>query len=224
MKFRIKKRIRSEIDYSHINNINFRNNFIFIHIPKNAGTSIYRSFGMLRSYHYTSNEYENMLGSREFQNFFKFCFVRNPFDRFLSLYHYARLDNSYYHSSTNPEKAIYGKHMDYDKLKNASLRECAELLVSDKLEHNPPHVQWRPQVEWILNENGEVNLDYIGRVEDLQFHYNNICRIIGLPSQNLEKTNKSGKEDDYRLFFDNITREIVESYYKSDLELFKYKF
>jgi hypothetical protein len=35
----------------------------------------------------------------DYLNLYSFAFVRNPWDRFLSLYLYARLKQSYHHSS-----------------------------------------------------------------------------------------------------------------------------
>ncbi|MCB0397046.1 MAG: sulfotransferase family 2 domain-containing protein [Flavobacteriales bacterium] len=203
---------------------NIGENFIFIHIPKNAGTSVYRALGMEVSRHYTAEEYKKMIGDKQYKEMFSFGFVRNPWERFLSLYHYARMDESYYHSAINPEKAKYGKHMDYDLLKKASLRDCARFLLEGKLKHNPPHVQWQPQVTWTHDANGENLVKFIGRVENLQEDFNRITQQIGRPAPVLAKTNASTSKTSYRDAFDEETRQIVTEFYRHDVEIFQYQF
>ena len=76
--------------------------FMFIHIPKTAGTTICSSWegsvlkqicketGVLGGTHKSAmdlkREYPN-----EFKKYFKFCVVRNPFDRFVSKFFFKQL-------------------------------------------------------------------------------------------------------------------------------------
>lgn len=212
-------------DYKHIDNINQKSKFIFIHIPKNAGTSVFNSLEMQISYHYTCAEYKQILGNK-YSKYFKFCFVRNPFERFISLYNYARMEESYYHSSIDPEKAKYGKHQDYDLLKKATLEEAVDLLLNNKLVHDNFWNHWKPQADWVEDEQGNFIADYIGRVEDIRVDFQNICRILhlgsakALPFLNTSQANKK----DYRNLINTATRQKLENYYKRDLDLFGYCF
>lgn len=79
----------------------YKNNFVFFHIPKCGGTSIY---DMLRDVldkeifvehtHYTYLEAKSLFeknGKKEwFENATKIAIVRNPFDRMVSLYSYIK--------------------------------------------------------------------------------------------------------------------------------------
>ncbi|MCT8340058.1 sulfotransferase family protein [Flavobacteriaceae bacterium TK19130] len=218
-----KKKQVPEFDFD---NISKDSNYVFVHVPKNAGTTISQLLGIDVSRHYTVSEYKAMLGRKQYEALFSFAIVRNPFSRFLSLYNYARMDESYYHSAIKPEKAIYGKHMDYDTLQHASIAEAALLLKEGKLVHNPPHNQWKPQTFWLKNDVGKLDLDFIGRFETLEEDVKQIVEKLGIrPVNALKKTNASKKKgSSYREVIDDNTRKILEEYYASDLETFGYEF
>lgn len=141
--------------------------YVFVHIPKTAGSSISKLIGIDNPTHLTAMQYRERLGWIKFNLYFRFTVVRNPWDRFLSLYNYARMPKSKYHSSINPEQALYGKHQDFDLLKNASFEDCAHYLIENKLKHSHIWNHWQPQVNWILNKRGKIQVNFIGRFENL---------------------------------------------------------
>jgi len=206
-------------------NINYESNYIFIHIPKNAGTSVYKALGFANSTHAQAKQYRQMLG-KNYDHFFSFCFVRNPFDRFISIYNYARLEESYYHSAADPGKTKFGKHLDYDILKNASLEDAVDLLLDGKLVHDKAWNHWRPQVEWILDENENPIVNYVGRIENIQADFQKICTKLQLSvSADLPLLNVSeATKKDYRYLLNSGMREKLECYYKKDLEILGYSF
>ncbi|CDF80641.1 sulfotransferase [Formosa agariphila KMM 3901] len=214
------------LNIPNIPNISIDKNLIFIHIPKNAGTSIYNSLGLKDSKHRTAKEYIKILGQEKYDSMFSLAFVRNPFSRFISLYNYARMEVSYYHNNISPDKAIYGNHMDYELLKTKSIEEAAILLKEGKLIHNPPHIQWNPQNFWLKDENDKINVKYLGRLEDLEFNMRNISQITGLKNSSIVKRINASSENklDYKKLITNSTREILEDVYKEDLEIFNYQF
>ncbi|WP_417698442.1 sulfotransferase family 2 domain-containing protein, partial [Psychromonas sp.] len=64
---------------------------IFIHIPKTAGTSILMTLIGKDSLKDHSNYYDfKRINSVKFKKYYKFCFVRNPYDRAVSLYEYLK--------------------------------------------------------------------------------------------------------------------------------------
>ncbi len=200
-------------------NINLQNQALFIHVPKNAGTSVCRSLGMEQTNHNTLAWYQQNLKQGTYQKLFKFAFVRDPYSRFLSLYKYARMEESFYHSSTYPNKAIYGKHMDYDKLLDASPYECAVLLVEGKLEHDSYNNHWQPQTNWLVDQNGD-SVDFLGRFEEIEKSYETIRSRIG--GTHLEKLNSSIGESAKNVL-DPKTKELLRSFYKEDFERFGYR-
>lgn len=186
---------------------------IFIHIPKNAGTSILKAFNIDTANHekwfYFKRKYPN-----KWNNYFKFAIVRNPWDRIVSNYEYARLKKSYWHSIDG--KAIYGKHKDYDLLKNKSFEETVFLL---KKQHNLfKHQGWGNQFSYVCNKKNIPQVKIL-RFENLEADFKQL-----FPNINLPKTNKSREKNNYKNYYNKETRQIVATIYKKDIQLFNYSF
>ena len=220
------KKKTKEYSIYDLSNIDMDKNFVFIHIPKNGGTSIYKNLGLDNSNHRTVKQYINFFGQKKYDELFSFAFVRNPFSRFISLYNYARMEVSYYHNNIEPEKALYGHHMDYQLLKNATIEQAAIFLQEGKLKHNGPHIQWNPQTFWLKDDNDKLNVKYLGKLEDLDFNMRNIYRLTNYDKgKQIKRINASSENAlDYKKLIKPSTRKILEDYYKEDLELFNYNF
>ena len=72
---------------------------IFIHIPKNAGTSITSYFSTQRinqpRKHASIEEIKSGFPT-EYEAYKKFAIVRNPYDRMVSYFFYLKKNNNYY--------------------------------------------------------------------------------------------------------------------------------
>src|SRR6185312_6788568 len=64
---------------------------IFVHIPKTGGVSLTNSlYGNRAGRHATLGTYQVVFPARAFYSYFKFAFVRNPWDRLYSAYRYLQ--------------------------------------------------------------------------------------------------------------------------------------
>jgi len=135
----------------------------------------------------------------DFDGFFKFAFVRNPFDRFIS---YCAF--------------MTRQHGEFEKTPQAVMRHFID---------NPRwgHILFQPQHVFVTGANGELLTDYLGRVEEMQQSYDEAARRIGIPSRPLERVNASSRRD-YRHYYDDALIDGVAKLYRRDLELFGYEF
>ena len=81
----------------------------------------------------------------------------------------------------------------------------------------------RPQNQQLIDDDGNVAIDCVGRYETLQQSYDEICDRIGVSTTSLGRKNPSN-HDSYEAYYDDELRERVAEYYKDDLRLFSYDF
>lgn len=151
--------------------------------------------------HLSLQQVRPYLGEDAFGGYFKFAFVRNPFDRFVSYCAFMLRGSDVFRQQ--PQAAM------------------RYFLFGEPPEH---HILFQPQASLLVADDGKTLLaDKIGRVEDMQGSYNAICARIGIPSRPLDRVNGS-KHGDYRQYYDRALIDGVAARYAQDLELFGYTF
>ena len=187
-------------------------NFIYIHIPKTGGTSIESLgvFGESYNKHYDIEYFKETYG--DLSKIFKFTFVRDPYTRFASsvLRHAVpqRKPSSPIMELPPEELKLInkGRFTDYT-LKNSN---SFDDVVALKRQHG------------FLEIDGKIEMDFIGRFENLQEDFNRLCEGLGLGKRILPHEMK-GTYNDYDWFYTKETREIVAEYYSKDFEMFNYE-
>ena len=178
---------------------------IFIHIPKNAGTAIKKSLSEKIKFDYRLNGHkriDNRMFSKKL-HYFKFAFVRNPWDRLVSAYFNL--------TETRRHKKIF---------KGRSFKQFIIDLPNEKSLRNYLHM--RPQISWITYK-GKIIMDFIGRYEKLQEDFNKVCDMIEIDSYQLPLIRKS-EHSDYHTYYNENMIEIVRNLYKADIEAFGYSY
>jgi hypothetical protein len=182
--------------------ISHKHKFIFIHIPKTGGGSLEKVFRNL------DTEYNNMklLHSpisdypMERKHYFKFTFVRNPWDLRVSYYFYNKTQGTF-----------RGRHA-----RNKSFSEYVKFYSKKR-----KSLIARPQVYFLGRDVN--NVDFIGRFENLQNDFNKVCGEVGIPRQELPHAHKTNHKH-YTEYYDDETRQVVAEKYKKDIEYFGYEF
>lgn len=151
--------------------------------------------------HLTAREVKERYDSLIWNNYFKFAFVRNPWGRLVSEFSYRMQKRQDIIKS-------YG-------LNNQSSFEDYICAIRDRNKI----IQ---QKDYVTDIEGNIIVDFIGRLENIEDDFKKICKIIGV-SCKLEKTNKSVHKD-YKQYYDSMSKKLVEKLYKEDIELFNYSF
>jgi hypothetical protein len=139
------------------------------------------------------------LSPEDWESFFKFAFVRNPFDRFISYCAFMTRAQGQFEREPKRVMRYYIANPQWQ------------------------HVLFEPQHSFVTGPDGELLTDYVGRVEEMQKSYNEIAERIGIATSTLEKVNPSSRRD-YREYYDDDLIDGVAKLYARDLELFDYQF
>lgn len=200
---------------------------IFIHIPKAGGTSIENLMwpkpetrtvsdlwmGFIRPHfnkyqtgglqHLLAKQIREEVGLAIFNSYYKFSVVRNPWEKSVSQFVYM--------SSRNDLRSFIN-------MKNgATFMEYLELI--SKIDH----VQWKPQVEFILDDNGELIVDDVFRLEEIKNNYDVLTSKTGANFTSLQHVNK-GRYNSFKDYLTEESVEIISEIYKYDIECFNYSY
>lgn len=184
---------------------------IFIHIPKNAGTSIIKAMGVENIFmDKTIEEYKEHY-DEYWNKYKKFTVVRDPIDRFISAYKFARMKESGWFSATGEEGLE--KHTHYELCNKMDINEYTSYLYKNPKEFN----RWNiPQTFIILNENNEIEIDYYVRFENLQEDLSKIA------IESIQKLNSSKIEDDKVIQLTKKSKMKLYEIYDIDYQNFNY--
>lgn len=157
------------------------------------------------------------------KDYFKFTFVRNPWDRAVSFYHFT--------------KFVQGTHRE-EEYKNSTFEEFIRspdppaknrFLLGDQWCSHTPTLQklfrsshpLELQIDWITDENGKMLANFVGKIENAQHDFDIICDTLELNRFKLKVENPS-KRGHYTEYYNRETRDLVARRYARDIEAFKY--
>ena len=145
---------------------------LFVHVPKCAGGSTHVvlkrkcDFKRLRPGMVT-----------DFDSLFKFAFVRNPWDRMVSAFHYAKETHLFVKewvgnmatcpSSVSPTSS-------YTRATLTTFKDFVENQIWIDEDDAPSNEHWRLQVDFT------EGLDFVGRIENIDEDMKTICEKLGI--------------------------------------------
>lgn len=183
--------------------INNKYNFIFVHIPKTAGISIYNALKAQGK----EQHHKKLSQHQPNQSYFSFAFVRNPWDRFVSNYFYFK---NYGRGRWGdlPSGDIVNKFLTF----NDFCSNFESIIEEFPLPHFKKMCFWTQE-----------DLSFIGRFENLQSDFNHICEKINYPKTSLTHLNTSNRNH-YSEYYTEKSKNIVGNFYEQDIINFKYSF
>lgn len=149
----------------------------------------------------------NKINDDDFLKYFRFTFVRNPFDRAVSLYRYF-----FEMVKFNPELKKYKdkKLSFYEFLTNKELRTVKSIQF-----HEFPQSKVKFENKLLIN--------FVGKFENINKDWEYVCNKVKIPYSKLPVTNAT-KHKHYSEYYNKETISIIEERYQQDLILFNYRF
>ncbi|MDY6909252.1 MAG: sulfotransferase family 2 domain-containing protein [Thermodesulfobacteriota bacterium] len=211
-----------------------RYKFLFVHIPKTGGTSVRVALRGVKwkdpwriplclcsrmsalfghrlacklPRHAKVIAAKEMLPRDFFENLFKFAFVRNPWDLQVSSFHHIRRERPHLMQGL----------------------ETFDAFLKYKLHPKRPYVfhfdvSIERQSDYLVDLDGSLLVDFVGRYERLEEDFAEACRRIGIRPPALPHKRKATDRRDYRTYYTDETAELVARHFRRDIELFGYRF
>lgn len=216
---------------------------IFVHIPRCAGSSInrwlftsgsitekkqkdyefpnthimygnlYTREGVYELDHSTPEMFIKFVDQRYLDSYFKFTFVRNPWDRLLSEYFRKKVHNDI--------RFIDTSQIDFTDYIKILYEKFDEVLYSSQSHETISH--FIPQYKFVFDSSGQQFVDFIGKFENLVYDLKIVASKIGLMSVQLGKSH-STVHSSYVEYYNKKTINLVEQMYEQDIQTFDYTF
>lgn len=200
--------------------------FLFIHVPKTAGSSITTTLApyslpknkplsrkitshipfpeaadkvYLRQ-HDTALHIRRKLGRIQFEDLYKFAVVRNPYEHAASYYRFLCQRTAHRHH-----------------------KRTADLTFVQFLERRAHNATPMDQSSFLVDRSGKLLVDQILRFEMLNISFSKLCSELDIPYTELPYQNMT-KNRALDAFYCPESRALVERIYQRDFDNFGYKF
>jgi hypothetical protein len=223
--------------------VNHSHKFIFVHVPKAAGTSVSELFSKFSAYsdlevggtelgealqnafkrrfgltkHSTAEEIRAIVGDETWRSYYSFAFVRDPYARAQSTFHFMK---RWHGNKEMKQLSFMDEHPDF-----------RSFVMSDTFMKQKAHRLLWPQARWLLDGAGKVMVSHVGRLETLDEDIHKVLSsapglvAAGAAPAAAPAKNKSASTDAalYELLStDPEVESRIHEAYRIDFELFGY--
>jgi len=191
---------------------------IFVHVQKTGGSSIRDALGMAQfdaHKHRFASELRAIYGADTWNQYFKFAFVRNPWDRLVSWWEMMRRNVV----EGRPRNGFQRYVMERAGTFAEFLQQCdAEYRDADG-------AKWiyRNQLDYLTDADDVLLVDFVGRFEQLQLDFSRVAARLNVAPITLPRVNATVRRP-YASYYSRELRELVAERYAKDIEAFGYLF
>jgi len=241
--------------------ISYKDKYLFIHIPRTGGTSIEEFLvhnsspsselvrddaierDLLRFQHIHAGRAKKIFLQRKdnYTEFFNFSFVRNPWERLVSVYYYDHYTNLGL-GRKSKKNACFADYIKRSVPKNINSKHDKDNLLFGTMSKTAPEKAYLRFTDnfWLFDDNDNMLMDFVGRFENLQNDFDIVCDKLKIPRGSLKKLRACGNNDScpwhkergisipkyehYTTYYDDETLEIVNCLVQKDADYFGYKF
>ncbi len=166
-----------------------------------------------------------------YSNYFKFCFVRNPWARIVSCYRTKIVNRRNMNQTLWTQSLFYAMHRSASSGRHRlsslpilnphmSFREFVSAV--SEIPDGRANKHFRSQNTFLYNAQGDLLVDYIGHLETFKDDFRYLARRIGISVEALSNRPKTGRRN-YKDYYDKDIWEIVSQRYREDIESFGYE-
>lgn len=216
--------------------INSSKKFVFVHVPKAAGTSVTNALSKYTTYqdleiggthfgeqiqpaykkrfgigkHTPASGIREVIGQDAWDSMFKFSIVRNPYERVISTYKFLN--------------KWQGTPEEFKKLL-AKFNDINDYILSDMWEESDgPDFIFKPQTFWLtdINDRSKLIVDFVGKLETLDQDLAHIMSKIeghNIEAEAAPQLNKT--EGDFELSDESIEK--INRVYVRDFDFWGYE-
>lgn len=150
----------------------------------------------------TINDYSVPYNSKDYEDFFKFAFVRNPWSRVVSCY---------------CNKVLTKCHPAFEECYDKDFAYFVDFINRIDVANCDPHIKLQTRL-FPINE-----LDFIGRLETFSEDLQHVLSMLNINDIPMEHKNSS-KHEHYSHYYTERTKKIIAKKYKADIKAFNYQF
>lgn len=156
--------------------------------------------------HAAASDAQKELPHAIFSSYYKFAFVRNPWDWQVSMYHFILNEPTHLRHNLVVSLGSFERYLDW-------------VLATP----SPyPKGATKHQYETLADDAGRLLVDYVGRYETLAQDFAQVCQQVGLTVE-LPHLNSS-RHSNYRAYYNERSRQMVAEHFATDIHLFGYTF
>jgi hypothetical protein len=206
--------------------VNDNHKFIFFHLYKCGGMSLRKyindnttGFEEIHGGHSLPIDMKHQLEHDgfpdKFDEYFKFSFVRNPFDWMVSILFYAKK---------------YSDHFMYDDVQQMNIEQFIPYYMDFRKKNilQKTEMFGRNRIVTIydyLFYEDKLMVDFVGRVENMKDDLKYISEKIGIESGVMPFENVNpNREKDYRQYYNHASKKMIEDNFRRELDYFNYTF
>ena len=209
-------------------NISHKHKYLYFVVPKCASKTIRLSLGQYTDIgypkpsplgqHITINDFFKSNYFDLFEQYFKFTFVRNPYEKLYSSFMqdiHAWQSYKIWHSVKKDIFLSIGENFN---------RYMQEYVYESDIKSDWDYIHFCPMHEFATIDN-ELCLDWFGKAENIENDLQELSKLLNLDIKKHQDANIRSKPSTNIKYLDKYTREtitLVNEIYSKDFELFSY--
>lgn len=175
--------------------------FVWFRVAKVGTRSILRIFRD-NQVPFSIDGYKLTFNPEKHKDYFKFAFVRNPWDRVVSCYY---------------NKVVTKGHAAFSECFDKDFEYFVKYIGKQNLSTADPHI--RLQTRLIPMD----EVDFIGRLENFTEDLQYVLSVLGLQCTEIPQANRTDHVH-YSTYYNEKTQQIIAKKYRDDIEAFGYQF